>query len=72
MTIEEAVAYFENLNRVCLALGLVSQNTTKWLKQGYIPWNQQWELFRLTNGKLQPDLVDPKKVRKELRKQGKV
>ncbi len=42
MTIDEAREWFGNLNKVCQALNIASQNMTKWKKQGYIPWKQQF------------------------------
>lgn len=60
MTIEETIKYFGNLNRVCIALDIASQNMTKWKKNGYIPMLQQYRIAKLTNGVLIPDEVDPK------------
>lgn len=60
MTIEEAIKYFGNLNRVCKALNIAPQNMTKWKKGGYIPMLQQYRLAKLTNGALIPDEVDPR------------
>lgn len=60
MTIEETIKYFGNLNRVCIALDIASQNMTKWKKNGYIPLLQQYRIAKLTNGALIPDEVDPK------------
>lgn len=59
MTIEEVELYFGNLNQACKALGIASQNYTKWKKQGYIPHKQQFRLAHITEGALMPDEVDP-------------
>jgi hypothetical protein len=59
MTIEEVEDYFGNLNQTCKALGITGQNMTKWRKQAYIPYKQQFRLAYLTNGDLLPDDEDP-------------
>ena len=59
MTIDEVIAYFGNLNQACKALGIASQNMTKWKTQGYIPHKQQFRLAHITEGELMPDEVDP-------------
>jgi hypothetical protein len=59
MTIEEVVAWFGNLNQCCLAIQIASQNMTKWKKQGYIPWKQQFKIATFTEGELMPDEEDP-------------
>lgn len=59
MTIEEVRLWFGNLNKACLALDIASQNMTKWKKQGYIPWKQQFKLAVITEGALMPDDKDP-------------
>jgi hypothetical protein len=59
MTIDEVIAYFGNLNQACKALGIASQNMTKWKEQGYIPHKQQFRLAHITEGELMPDEVDP-------------
>ena len=59
MTIEDVEKWFENLNKACIALGIASQNMTKWRKQGYIPWKQQFKLAMITEGELMPDENDP-------------
>jgi hypothetical protein len=69
MTIEEAIQYFGNLNRVCLALGIAPQNMTKWKRQGYIPFLQQHRLAVITEGELMPDDCDP---RENFKPQGKL
>ena len=63
MTIEETESWFKNLNQACLAIGIASQNMTKWKKQGYIPWKQQFKLALYTEGELMPDDEDPHLVR---------
>ena len=63
MTIEEVAKWFGNLNRACLALGLASQNFTRWKEQGYIPWKQQFRIAYLTEGELMPDDEDPNLLR---------
>lgn len=59
MTLEEVVNYFGNLNQACKALGIASQNMTKWKQQGYIPHRQQFRLAHITEGELMPDDEDP-------------
>lgn len=59
MTIEEVVAWFGNLNQACKSLNIASQNMTKWKKQGYIPWKQQFKIAVVTEGALMPDEEDP-------------
>jgi hypothetical protein len=59
MNIEEAVGYFGNLNRVCIAIEIAPQNMTKWKRQGYIPWKQQFKIATVTDGELLPDDEDP-------------
>lgn len=63
MSIEEVIAWFGNLNQVCLALKIAPQNMTKWKQQGYIPWKQQFKLAVVTEGELLPDNEDPYIVR---------
>ena len=63
MTIDEAIAWYGNLNRVCLALDIKPQNMTKWKKQGYIPFLQQYRLAVLTEGELMPDDHDPRFIK---------
>ena len=59
MSIDEVIQWFGNLNQVCIALDIASQNMTKWKKQGYIPWKQQFRIAQLTEGALMPDDEDP-------------
>jgi len=59
MSIEEVIAWFGNLNQVCIALKIAPQNMTKWKRQGYIPYKQQFRISQLTKGKLKPDKTDP-------------
>lgn len=61
MTIEEVVAWFGNLNQACIAINIASQNMTKWKRQGYIPWKQQFRIAMHTDGQLMPDDEDPYK-----------
>ncbi len=63
MEIQEVEAWFGNLNQAAEALNIASQNTTKWKKQGYIPWKQQFKLATITEGELMPDEEDPYLVR---------
>lgn len=65
MNIEEVEDYFGNLNKACKALGITPQNMTKWRKQGYIPWKQQFRLAYLTEGKLILDEHDPYQKKSE-------
>jgi hypothetical protein len=60
MSLEDAINYFGNLNQVCLALRIAPQNMTKWKKQGYIPFLQQYRLAEITEGELMPDDSDPR------------
>jgi hypothetical protein len=59
MSLDEAIEYFGNLYKVCLALGIAPQNMTKWKKQNYIPYLQQHRLAVITEGDLLPDEIDP-------------
>ncbi len=59
MSIDEVVIWFGNLNQACIALNIASQNMTKWKKQGYIPYKQQFRLAHLNEGELMPDDQDP-------------
>ena len=59
MTLDEVVNYFGNLNQACKALGIASQNMTKWKQQGDIPHRQQFRLAHITEGELMPDDEDP-------------
>ena len=59
MTIDEVVKWFGNLNQACIAIGIASQNMTKWKEKGYIPWKQQFKLALHTDGELMPDDEDP-------------
>lgn len=68
MNIDDVKEYYGNLNQACIALGIAAQNMTKWKRQGYIPWKQQFKLAMLTEGQLMPDDDDPQ----ILKKQGKL
>jgi len=59
MTLDDVVNYFGNLTQACKALGIASQNMTKWKQQGYIPHRQQFRLAHITEGELMPDDEDP-------------
>ena len=59
MSIDEVIKWYGNLNKACLALRIASQNMTKWKRQGYIPYKQQFRLAQLTEGELMPDDDDP-------------
>jgi len=59
MTVEEVERWFGNLNKACLALKIAPQNMTKWKRQDYIPWKQQFKLAVITEGELMPDDEDP-------------
>ena len=59
MTIEEVINHIGNLHQACKALGIASQNMTKWKEQGYIPYKQQFRLAHITEGELMPDDEDP-------------
>lgn len=63
MSIDEVIAWFGNLNQACVALNIASQNMTKWKKQGYIPYKQQYNIAMITQGELMPDEVDPFVIR---------
>ena len=60
MNIEEVIEKFGNLNQVCIALNIAPQNMTKWKRQGYIPYLQQYRIAELTEGELMPDDIDPR------------
>lgn len=72
MGIEEVIHWFGNLNQACIALNIASQNMTKWKKQGYIPYKQQFRLAHLTEGELLPDEEDPFLLRLKERKITKI
>lgn len=59
MSIDEVIAWFGNLNQACIALKIAPQNMTKWKRQGYIPYKQQFRIAQLTRNKLKPDKTDP-------------
>lgn len=59
MSIDEVIAWFGNLHQACQAIEIASQNMTKWKKQGYIPWKQQFKIAVATDGELLPDDEDP-------------
>jgi hypothetical protein len=65
MNIRDVEAYYGNLNKACIALGIAAQNMTKWKRQGYIPWKQQFKLAMLTEGELMPDDEDPQILKKQ-------
>lgn len=55
MSIDEAIKYFGNGNKLCNALGLSRANITDWRNKGYIPMIQQLRLEKLTSGELKAD-----------------
>lgn len=59
MGINETERWFGNLHKACRALKITSQNSTKWKRQGYIPWKQQFKIAVITEGALMPDEEDP-------------
>lgn len=59
MNLDDVIGWFGNLNKTCMALELASQNMTKWKRQGYIPWKQQFKIAVITEGALMPDDLDP-------------
>ena len=65
MSIEEVERWFGNLSKACKALNIAPQNMTKWKKQGYIPWKQQFKLAVYTEGDLMPDDEDPFLLRQQ-------
>lgn len=65
MNLEDAAHHYGNLSQVCIALGIKPQNMTKWKRQGYIPWKQQFKLAMLTEGELMPDEEDPQILKKQ-------
>ena len=72
MNLEELKEHFAikskmTLYRMCKELNIVPQNVTKWKQQGYIPLLQQYRIAELTDGKLMPDEIDPKTLRKQKR-----
>ncbi len=64
MGIDEVEDWFGNLTRACIALKIAPQNQTKWKRQGYIPWKQQFKIAMLTEGVLMPDDEDPYLLKK--------
>jgi hypothetical protein len=65
MKIDDVTKYYGNLNKACIALGIAAQNMTKWKRQGYIPWKQQFKLAMLTEGELMPDDEDPQILKQQ-------
>lgn len=65
MNISDVENYYGNLNKACIALGIAAQNMTKWKRNGYIPWKQQFKLAMLTEGELMPDDEDPQILKKQ-------
>lgn len=59
MTLEEVESYFGTLYAACKAIDITPQNITKWRKQGYVPYLQQYRIAMVTEGKLMPDDSDP-------------
>lgn len=59
MNINEVISYYGNLTKACNQLEIAPQNMTKWKRQGYIPWKQQFKLAVITEGELMPDDHDP-------------
>ena len=55
MSIDEAIAYFGNGNKLCKALKISRTNITNWRKIGYIPLFQQYRLERITKSELRAD-----------------
>ncbi len=55
MSIDEAVAFFQSGNQLCLALRIKRQNFTVWVRKGYIPMSQQLRIEKLTRGALKAD-----------------
>ncbi len=62
MNIEDVERQFGNLNQCCIALGIAAQNMTGWRKRGYIPLLQQYRIAEITDGRLMPDELDPRKI----------
>ena len=60
MTVAQALKYFGTARKVCNALGIAEQNMTLWKNQGYIPMRRQYELEKITNGKLIAKIEDAK------------
>jgi len=59
MTFEEAVEWFGSMYQLCTSIKICPQNATRWKKQGYIPWKQQFRIAQFTEGELMPDDTDP-------------
>ena len=59
MTLEQAIVEYGSGYGLCKALGISTQNYTRWRKQGWIPQAQQLRLEKITNGKLIADKFGP-------------
>lgn len=55
MTLEQAIKYFGNGNKLCKALCIERSNITDWRNKGYVPMIQQLRLEKLTKGALMAD-----------------
>lgn len=56
MSIDDAIKYYGNGNRLCNALRISRTNLTHWRKRGYMPLKQQHILQELTGGVLKAGL----------------
>jgi hypothetical protein len=72
MTVDEVREYFGTLGAACRHLGIAVQNMTRWKKKNYVPWAQQFHIQRITEGRLQADPDDPRKLRREARCRGEL
>lgn len=60
MTLDEALKEFGGTGyKLCKALGIATQNYTRWSKQGWIARPQQLLIERMTEGRLKADEFGP-------------
>ncbi len=58
MTVDDVLNYFGTGYRMKKAIGLSSSNIRNWLSYGYIPFDTQIKIERLTNGDLKVNKED--------------
>lgn len=61
MTIEEVLKIYDSGYQICRELGIHRNNYTNWKKKGHIPFVQQLNIEKLTNGKLKAEPIKRKK-----------
>ncbi len=61
MKLKEAVDYFGNMYRLAKECGISLSTPYSWRKRGYIPFESQYKIQEITNGKLRCNLKDCKR-----------